>query len=178
MGGALAGHPQGRSQDPSWRGGEKQPPGPDGKAQRRGPGGHRGAVGCRAPSHASLGLSSRARACPQPSASQEGPSSTGASMLAAGKEDVFGELSRVRENHQRLLPVSPWLESSVTGAPKGRPGRSPGAGAGRSHLGEMQRVRTQAQPPSPAPHIPQPNATSEGRGHLQRPSACLGGFRH
>lgn len=76
---------------------------------------------CRPPSPPSLKLPSRARACPQPSANQEGPLSTGGSVLAVGKDEVFGELSRVPENHQRLLPVSR-VQSHPGSKEKTRPG--------------------------------------------------------
>jgi len=64
-------------------------------------------VGCRPPSHPSLKLPSRARACPQLSANQEGPLSTGGSILAVGKDEVFGGMVQSSRKPPKAAPCAP-----------------------------------------------------------------------
>lgn len=148
--------------------GQEGSPGPDGQAQQAGHDGCRGDGGWPA-SVTPLEPSPRARPCARLSSSQEGPLSTAGFILGAGKDKVFGELSRAPEKHRRFLRVSSWLESRVARAPKRRPGpeswrHSWGRVAWRRHseLGGGHSLRAQRS-------TPQSNPTSEG-GTFRDPS--------
>lgn len=93
--------------------GQEGPPGLDRRAQQAGPD-RSGGDGELPASLTALALSSRARSCPRLSTNKEGAFIPRVSSPGVGKDEVSRELSRVPENHQRLLPVSLWPESRVT----------------------------------------------------------------
>ena len=93
---------------------KKWPPGADGKVQQAGSRWTRRGRGLPASLTPTPKLSSRARACPQPSANREGPLSTGGSVLAVGKDEVFPEFQETTKGcslcHRGQSPESPGLQ--------------------------------------------------------------------